>query len=471
MRATEFLFEADLAPSELRKHAGKYIKTLVRKIEDGEPIEIVPDKQPRYGETVILNKENVEFILKAWFGTAEFPDVDKMNLAPNGDVIPADKNVAKLVLTTTAGDELTFGALQKTAEFKGGKTFNAGDIGEGMLGAAVTAKFLARENDITEKDVLNVLKKLGDGELVGKNNMKGSTADKSANDKVYYNLALNQANYNALIGAAKSPSNMHPEILGALRSAVIFANGNAGVAAALNKIIKDKGENSVVVSSDGVSDQTGTKADLFLDVDGTTVNLLSLKAGDVKQFGQASGYNFAQLDKFFNETFGVNIPNDLEADFVDGDPVTSFEATHKVYNMVAQDLQRELSGESTVREASFIERMYRGIKHHATRGDDQATMVILKTTPNAAGYSELQFGQALRDAMENVDLDMTYDAPGQRKPAKIEIFGKSPNGERAMLLRMRSNFKSEGKGYVRNIVEMGPLLKILALIEKRQAEK
>ena len=40
-----------------------------------------------------------------------------------------------------------------------------------------------------------------------------------------------------------------------------------------------------------------------------------------------------------------------------------------------------------------------------------------------------------------------------------------------MLLRMRSNFKSEGKGYVRNIVEMGPLLKMLALIEKKQAEK
>ena len=98
-------------------------------------------------------------------------------------------------------------------------------------------------------------------------------------------------------------------------------------------------------------------------------------------------------------------------------------------------------------------------------------MVIVKTTPNAAGYTELRFGQELRDAMENVDLDIEYDAPGQRKPAKIEIYGKSPQGDRVMLLRMRSNFKSEGKGYVRNIVEMGPLLKLLAQIEKRQAGK
>lgn len=470
MRAIEILTEAGLEPSELRKHAGSYIKTLVRKIEDGEPLGIIPERQPRHGETVILKKENVPAILKAWFGTTEIPDVDKMELSPNGDVIPADPKVAKLILKTTNDDEVTFSSLQKTADFKGGRTFNAGDIGEGMLGAAVTAKFLAREGDITESDVLNVLKKLGKGELEG-NNMKGSTSDTSANDKVYFNLALNQANYNALIGAAKSPSNMHPEILGALRSAVIFANGNAGVAAALNNIIADKGQNRVVVSSDGVSNQTGTKADLFLDIDGTTVNLLSLKAGDVKQFGQASGYNFAQLDKFFNETFGVNVPNDLQADFVDGDPVTSFEATHKVYNMVAQDLQRELSGQNTEREASFVERLFKGIQHHATRGDDETTMVIVKTTPNAAGYTELRFGQELRDAMENVDLDIEYDAPGQRKPAKIEIYGKSPQGDRVMLLRMRSNFKSEGKGYVRNIVEMGPLLKLLAQIEKRQAGK
>ena len=469
MRAFEVITEANLAPSELRKHAGKYIKTLVRKIEDGEPIEIVPDKHPRFGETVILKKDNADKIIKAWFGSSDIPDVDKMNLSANGDIIPADGQVAKLELETTSGDTVTFSALQKTAEYKGGRTFNAGDIGEGMIGAAVTARFIARENEITEADVLNIIKKLGDGELVGKNNMRGNTADSSANDTVYYNLAINQANYNALLGAAKSPKNMHPEILGALRSAVIFANTNGGVKAALEKIISDKNANKITVNSDGVSDQTGTKADLFLDIDGTTVNLLSLKAGNVQQFGQVSGYNFKQLDKFFNETFGVNIPNDLEAEFVDGDPVSSFDAIHKVYNQTAQELQRDLAGHNVNNEANFIERLYNGINAHATRGED-ASLVILKTTPNAAGFTELKFGQQLRDALENIDLEIDYDAPGERKPAKIEIFGQGSDGKRAMLLRVRSNFKSEGKGYVRNIIEMGPLLKMIAMIEKKMAK-
>ena len=94
-------------------------------------------------------------------------------------------------------------------------------------------------------------------------------------------------------------------------------------------------------------------------------------------------------------------------------------------------------------------------------------MVILKTTPNAPGYTELEFGQKLRDAMDMVDLYVTYDAPGERKPAKIEIWGKGEQGGNQMFLRLRSNFKSEGKGYVRNIVEMGPLLKTIAALEKR----
>ena len=39
------------------------------------------------------------------------------------------------------------------------------------------------------------------------------------------------------------------------------------------------------------------------------------------------------------------------------------------------------------------------------------------------------------------------------------------------LVRTRGNFKSEGKGYVRNIVEMGPLLQTLATIERNQQVK
>ena len=97
MRADEFLVEAGLENSQLRKHAGKYLGTLINKIRAGEPLEIVPDKQARFGEKVIVDASAADELLKAYFGTTEIPDMDKMNLSPNGDIQPVtDPNKVKL---------------------------------------------------------------------------------------------------------------------------------------------------------------------------------------------------------------------------------------------------------------------------------------------------------------------------------------------------------------------------------------
>lgn len=465
MRFQEILNEASLQNNELRKHAGKYLNVLIRKIREGEPLEIVPNKQEKYGEKVIVDSNAADDILKAYFGKGgDIPSTETMDLAPNGDIVPvADPN--KVVLRTTSGDELVLSALQKTPEYKSGKDFNAGDVGEAALGAAVYAVFQSRKQEITEEDIFNVFKQLAGGELIGKNNLKGKVSGTSKNDKIHFHLALNTTSYKAVVGAGSGSP--HPQILGAVRSAVNFGNSNPNVKIALDQIIADKNANQVIVNADGVTDQS-VKADLFLDIDGTTINLLSLKAGDVKQFGQVSGYNFDAIERFFQESFGVNVDNRLKNEFIDGDPVTSFEAIHKVYNQVANSIESELSGDNSQQEAKFVERLYKGIKHHATGGEDGTSMVILKTTPNAPGYTELEFGDKLRKAMDNIDLYLKYEAPGQRKPAKIEVWGRGQNGGDAMFLRLRSNFKSEGKGYVRNIVEMGKLLKVIAQLEQRQ---
>ena len=70
MRFQEILNEASLSNSELRKHAGKYLSVLIRKIKEGEPLEIVPEKQEKYGEKVIVNPSAANDIVKAYFGVA-----------------------------------------------------------------------------------------------------------------------------------------------------------------------------------------------------------------------------------------------------------------------------------------------------------------------------------------------------------------------------------------------------------------
>ena len=103
MRADEFLVEAGLENSQLRKHSGKYLQVLINKIKAGDPLEIVPDKQARFGDKVIVDASAADDLLMAYFGTKEFPDMDKMDLAANGDIIPkSDPN--KVMLKTQSGD-------------------------------------------------------------------------------------------------------------------------------------------------------------------------------------------------------------------------------------------------------------------------------------------------------------------------------------------------------------------------------
>ena len=469
-RSVELLREGALTHSELGKHYGRYLGMFVDKVNNNEPFELInKDKQLELGgDQVILDASSVKLILQAYFGQNKIPDADSITADSGGKIVPqTDPN--KVILKTQSGAEVTIGQLRKPPEFGSAKGFNTGQIAEGALGAAVTARFIKREGEVTPDDVMKILQSLGSGEESGKN-LKSNYKTNSANDTVYFNLVLPKGDYNALYGGV-SKGKLHPDMQGVINSAAQYANSSA-VGEAVAKIVKDKNSNSVTVDSDGASDQTGTKADLFLEIDGQTINLLSLKAGSVKQFGQGSGYTYEKLDDFFNKTFGVNVPGQYKDELEGKDPKEAFSIIHEVYSSVAQQIQGELAGDNTENEVRFVERLHRGIRFHATRDDDEVTMVVLKNTPNAPGFKELQFGPALKAAMENVDLEVDYKTPGAGS-AIISVMGlpQGQGGKPQELVRTRGNFKSEGKGYVRNIVEMGPLLQTLATIERNQQVK
>ena len=50
--------------------------------------------------------------------------------------------------------------------------FNKGDVAEGILASAMTARFMSKTKRITEQDVIAIIKKLGKP----KNGFKGSTS-------------------------------------------------------------------------------------------------------------------------------------------------------------------------------------------------------------------------------------------------------------------------------------------------------
>ena len=464
MRFKEFIIEGNLSHAELGKHYGRYLAMFMDKVNNGEPFEIAnPKVKQELGDQVVIDPSGLPELLKAYFDKAELPDASEISADSGGKILPkSDPN--KVPLKTDTGATIYIGQLRKPPEFGSKKGFNTGQIAEGALGAALVARFIKREGSITSEDTIDVIKQLGAGTESGKNLQAGITAS-SANDIIKFNVVLPKGDYNALYGGVGS-GKMHPDMQGVINSATKFANSNS-VDVALDKIVSDPNKNTVVVNSDGASDQTGTKADLFLSIDGANVNLLSLKAGDVKQFGQGSGFTYDKLDDFFKTTFGVSVPKQYEDELDGKDPKDAFRIIHEVYASVAKQIQNELAGDNNEQEARFVERLYKGINFHATRGDDGVTLVMLKKTPNAPGFTELQFGQPLRDAMENTDLQVEYTTPGQGS-AIIDVMGVAPDGAKQMLVRTRGNLKSEGKGYVRNIIEMGPLLKTIAQIERNQ---
>jgi len=474
MRFFEILTEAELGPKEMRKHYGRYSIALIKLIAAGKPVAVDPSRVDSIGaENIYIKPSEAQRFKTVLFGKADIDDPSTMNV--KGDNIePADPNGFanfKFDIDTEKSDakvdSIMMSYLHKSNDIKGGKGFNTGDVAEGFLGAAVTLRFMKRnEGDVTAQDLIQLINDM-DVEPTGKtgNNLKGVVSRQVAEDTITFTVSLNKISFEAMTAAAKT-GKFHPDMQGLLKSSLAYANKDEGVAAANQRIIDDRGANRVEIASDGVGDQKGTKADLFVTIDNEKIDLLSLKAGSVKQFGQSSGFNFKAVDQFFESTFGVNVNDKYIEKMQEGTPQENFEIIKTIYKEMFQQIKQEIAGH-TDKEFTFLERLYKGIKYHATRNDDRVSMVILSSSAKDAIYYKLQFDQKLQKAMQQYDLDVSL----QENPPVLKIYGK-PVGDVAsklggdnMLLQLRSNLKSEGRGFVRNLIEMGTLLKKLAKVQ------
>ena len=492
MRAHEFLFlnETGLAHAQITKDYGNYLDQLINFIANGDEVELEGPSVKRFGTSVTFEKSEAIKLTKAYYGQDTIPD-DKTNLEVTGQrnlIVPlGDYKNLRLTIQGTE-DTVPLGDVHKSDKFKGGKGFNSGDVGEAFLGAAATAKFRSPTVDITEEDVINVLKSMKlstaektlKGEVWTEVNLGPHNIPNSDADELYFKLVLNRTSFTAINKAIKS-GKWHPDMVGLNRSAVMWANTDDIVTEAVKTIIKNGVKNKVQVLSDGTMDQKGTKADLFLTVepyppgsDDGTINLLSAKAGDVKQFGQESGNTYEIFHKYFQNIFGVDIPDTWIDQLSSDDGKANYPILQKIYKEVYNELQNELAG-NTKKEVAFIERLYKGITHFATNNDPKVSMVILKTTPNVPGYKKLFFGPELYEAMKQFDLRITY----QPNPPWIHVYGipvgtdaKEELTGKELLVQIRSNLKGEGsKGYLRNIIEMGGLLKHIADVKYKIEQK
>lgn len=362
------------------------------------------------------------------------------------------KKGSSIMLPVVGEKDIPLSALKKTSEFGSTGTSaqpigNRGDIAEGILGAAIAARFINKNEPISIVDVQNVLRKMKTAPSPGKGQVRNTifdsiNADNFTVDKVEFYLSLADANMKGL-----ENSKNWTVLADIFNSAVKYANG-ANIRKWSTMLYENNQFNHIHVISDGLGGQTTTKVDVKVIVDGqaTDVNI-SLKAGDVKQFGQIGGSGFEKQIELWESLLGIDVSK-LEKQYktlVGNKDVNG--ALYLTYNY-ARDKFNEAMDHKTKRKQGVVT-LSSGVVYYATLREEEVTLVQLVS--NEAKVYDFDL---LQSALTNVDLYATVvDSAGKPKLMILEA------GTNKSLLEIRVKSENKPKGvYIRNYVEKGKFM-------------
>lgn len=388
-------------------------------------------------------------------------------------------------------DNVRLTNIYKDEKIKGELKPNMGNVSEALLGCAVAAKFIKQGGTVTEKDLADIGKQLAQNKGI----IRASAGKDTLEFKVSIPFMDKKAFY-AWLGEGrktlqdyKVPKESVDLIERRAKIAVEYANTSKRVDSAIKAAQDDPNNNKVDVISDGgeKENQSTTKVDLKILIDGqeSAKRLLSVKAGDVAQFGQVVGANFDHVSEFFN-SFNVPLSPAVKKYFyeiVKGTRDSSIEKQHNFDNGMFEayrDAAKKLKAKAKVDPSGLVEDIYQGLLQHLTRKEEGVEMVILDPDDKKA-FRELSFGAEFELAMRQLELVVVENMEG--KAHIISIYGypvgsiakkfiPSKNKDaKNKLVDLKSQFKD---GTVRNMTAMGGLLKDIADIEnyiEKQAEE
>ena len=250
--------------------------------------------------------------------------------------------------------------------------FNRGDVSEGILAAAITARFMSKTKIINQTDVINLIKKLSKAT----NGFKGMTsitsfsspnAQKNVIDTVICKVNLAANNMNAFLDQKIYSKS---DIMALVRSSVIYANSTY-IKQWADLLYNNNQKNIIEVNAEGLLDQTGTKVDLKVIIDGIKCGVgVSLKAGDVKQFGQVGGSKWSSMKTLF-EPLGVKFSKEIEESYTNM-------LTKKQLAPALTTAYTEAFNQITKKDQKFLRKSIADfMKYHATSGEENVVLVQL----------------------------------------------------------------------------------------------
>jgi len=325
---------------------------------------------------------------------------------------------------------------------------NRGDIAEGIMGAALTAKFIKRQlrqtvnnlPQVNATDVDAVLTKFfRSGGTYSKTvrdvpkpfdfippDFPGDKVETTVNivrelmfsDKVVFKLTLPQAAMDFL-----SKQSNRTQVRDIFERAIKYANNDPTFIREANRLATNAKNDKILVDADGVSNQLDTKVDIGLYANGRKIGKqISLKTESGRQFDQVIGFGIAEFDKLFDNNMGIIVDGSVKNEV--NNYIKQFNVTD-AFSFRAQT-SKDVTGSiwaTKLKKAAtlyykgaekviktqidalvFRRKLANTIRVGATRGDDDIQLVKLAGAQGA--YSERTFGPEFEDAIENANLSV-----------------------------------------------------------------
>lgn len=343
--------------------------------------------------------------------------------------------------------------------------FNKGDVSEGILAAAITARFRSKTKKIDSNDVLAVI----DGLNAPKSGSKGATtitnfkspnANKSIVDTVICKVNLADVNMAAFL---KKTTYKDTAIKSLVTAACAYANGGT-INTFADQLYNNNQKNIIEVNSEGLLDQTGTKVDLKVIVDGKQIGLgISLKAEDVKQFGQVGGSKWESMENLF-KPLGVKFSDNTKRDY---DKLLSEKKIADALTLAYSESFKQLKELSKTNQKALRNSIADFANFHATSGEQNVVLVQLSggvaTTYDFSILKEKLEGVQISVELSGGTTDKLRGFAGSKSIPKINFNVPDLKGKQIPLLQLRMKLEgnrvdSKGKKLplvIRNYIEKG----------------
>lgn len=346
---------------------------------------------------------------------------------------------------------------------------NKGDVSEGLLGAAISARFINPDIKVISPEhidaVLDAMKANYDGVKKTVENIWKIPNAKP--DEVLFKLSMPKTSLNALLINRNEVRPLYNSVLAYINSkdkAQLIHN----ICKSAGGIYTNDDIDHVSISSMGTENQRGTKVDVNVKIkrgDGKTVDLknlgnISLKALGTKQLYQYGGDKAQNISEFFGNVFSITLPDEIQnnynSDKISKDKISSIT---KVFEYIDKRIKERLSG--SVEAEEFVKNLSDGIRNGAIRskGDTAGDKIILVHL-GKNDFSELDF-DVVHEKLKGHTISSEITKDGATP--KIKIYAKKGDSAPKLLVTVRA--RRDGKG-MRILLEREKYLDDLITISK-----